>query len=66
MPERELVEVDLQLRATHAVMGDDSHCWRLPIARSASGTTGTPGAPAAAVREVPNGGATSSTAMRSH
>ena len=37
--EHKLVEVDLELFLAYAMIGSMSHCWRLPIARSASGTT---------------------------
>jgi len=35
----EFVEIDLELIAAHAVISSISHCCRLPIARSAKGTT---------------------------
>src|SRR5207247_4918649 len=34
----EFVEVNLELGLAHSVVGPISHCWRLPIPRSASGT----------------------------
>jgi hypothetical protein len=39
MTKYEFIQVNLELIATHTVMGTQQPLWRLPMARSARGTT---------------------------
>ena len=40
MAKDEFIEVNLELIAAHTVKVPMSHCWRLPIVRSANGSHG--------------------------